>query len=451
MSKIFGAGRYDKKFDYRTKKEIKKRQFVKIKQALNHAYKNSKFYRNLYRKNSITPKDIKNLEDFKNIPVVSRRDLYDYNWEIPAVSKNKWIDISVTSGTTRKPTFIPYTRGDLSRMAKITSILHNIAGIKRGDIVQITYPLGTGMWVAGFHNWLGLYNNNICSLRFGPGFTESQLNNALTLGSSVFLGSPSFMARLKAFADSRREFRNFKPRLICVCGQNIVNSDFTCNKLGRQLKKLWRGTVIKPVYGASEGPICGTVCDKGVGYHIPGEFFYLEILDKDNRNLEEGKKGRLVITSLGTEAFPLIRYAIGDISFLMKGRCSCGWSSARMGPISTRIDELLKFKGLLINPYEISETVSGLEGINNYYLQAFNDTDLMDKLRIIIAVEDKKSKNEKERVGSLVRKTIKSKFRINTEILIESREAVNKKIFFTEKGESRRKPVRFFDIRKKRR
>ena len=147
-------------------------QFQQLKHTLQYAYKNSAFYQRLYDKVGLPPDKIKNFDDFAKLPVVTKDDLRKYNWEIPAVSQDKWIDISVTSGTTGTPIYLPWTKKDFQRLAKITSILHRTAGICRSDVVHLTYPLGAGMWIAGLHNWLGLYKNGVCSLRFGPGFTE---------------------------------------------------------------------------------------------------------------------------------------------------------------------------------------------------------------------------------------------------------------------------------------
>ena len=266
--------KYNKKFDFLTLDNIRALQFRKIKENVKCAYKNSMFYKQLYDKAQISTYKINSFSDFTRLPIITKHDLRKFNWDIPAIKKNDWIDISVTSGTTGEPIYLPWSKRDFQRLAYISSILHHTAGLNKKDIVQITYPMGAGMWIAGLHNWLGLYQNGICSLRFGPGFICAQLENMLALKPNVILGSPSFLVRLGTAAQQNKIINKIKPRLICVSGENILRNNFKYNELGKKLTKIWKGVTVKPVYGASEGPICGTLCDGGKGYHIPSEFFY---------------------------------------------------------------------------------------------------------------------------------------------------------------------------------
>ncbi|MCK4916605.1 MAG: hypothetical protein KAJ14_11390 [Candidatus Omnitrophica bacterium] len=436
------------KFNHQPFDFIRKKQFLKIKETVSYAYNNSKFYRRLYDNAKLSPDKIKEFSDFEKLPLVRRKDLHKYNWDIPAVSKDKWIDISTTSGTTARPIYLPWTKKDFLRLAQITYILHGLAGIRKKDLVQITYPLGMGMWIAGLHNWLGLYKKESCSLRFGPGFTESQLHNMEKLRPDVLLGSPSFLFKLGAYAKDRKMQKKIKPRLICVSGENIVNHDFKFNDLGVKLEKVWEGSDIRPVYGASEGPICGVVCNKGQGYHIPAQFFYLEVLDIKTHNIvKPGNRGVLAITVFDAQAFPLIRYVLGDITSSFEGPCQCGWNSLRLGPILGRVDRLLKVKGVLINLEDIRSLVLKNKDVEIAYLEIIKDDNLIDQVVVYISFNNKFDNFNRKRVKDDIKFKIKSKFRINTKIFVKSNEKLLKKVWFTEKNERRRKPVYIFDDR----
>ena len=51
-------------------------------------------------------------------------------------------------------------------------------------------------------------------------------------------------------------------------------------------------------------------------WQVNSETLFVEILDDDYNPVENGKEGRIVITSLYNKAFPFIRYDIGDIGIL---------------------------------------------------------------------------------------------------------------------------------------
>ncbi len=50
-----------------------------------------------------------------------------------------------------------------------------------------------------------------------------------------------------------------------------------------------------------------------------------------------GSPGELVITTIGMEAMPLIRYRTGDRARLMEGRCPCGSSLMRLDTDISRL------------------------------------------------------------------------------------------------------------------
>ena len=59
-----------------------------------------------------------------------------------------------------------------------------------------------------------------------------------------------------------------------------------------------------------------------------------EIVDEQGRPLPPGETGELVITTVGMEAMPLIRYRTGDYTRVIPGRCPCGSEVLRLDTVS---------------------------------------------------------------------------------------------------------------------
>ncbi|OYT62547.1 hypothetical protein B6U81_00675 [Thermoplasmatales archaeon ex4484_30] len=118
------------------KKEADEMRFKAIKYAFTYHYEHSPFYKNFCKENDVTPSDIKNLDDFKKIPLIPDNFFKDYpngkefaSWianiftgELPNVVINKknpsfdevinsfndaGLVISYSSGTSGRHTFIP--------------------------------------------------------------------------------------------------------------------------------------------------------------------------------------------------------------------------------------------------------------------------------------------------------------------------------------------------------
>lgn len=75
------------------------------------------------------------------------------------------------------------------------------------------------------------------------------------------------------------------------------------------------GIPIVNEYGASELDLIAFQNTKNE-WQVNSETLFVEILDEQNRPLDYGQEGRIVITSLYNKAYPFIRYDIGDVGVL---------------------------------------------------------------------------------------------------------------------------------------
>jgi phenylacetate-coenzyme A ligase PaaK-like adenylate-forming protein len=87
----------------------------------------------------------------------------------------------------------------------------------------------------------------------------------------------------------------------------------------------------------------------------------VEIIDPlTGRELEPGQEGEIVLTSLSSEAMPLIRYRTGDIGSLIKS--PCGSPLPRLGKIRGR-GEYLKNR---VNIHLLDDLIFALPDIRAY-------------------------------------------------------------------------------------
>lgn len=94
------------------------------------------------------------------------------------------------------------------------------------------------------------------------------------------------------------------------------------------------GTPLYPHYGSRECGLGGAVtCPALEGMHLRENHIIAEIVDPQGRVLPQGAYGELVITTVGLEAMPLIRYRTGDYTRFLPP-CPCGGVTRRIGPVS---------------------------------------------------------------------------------------------------------------------
>lgn len=74
-----------------------------------------------------------------------------------------------------------------------------------------------------------------------------------------------------------------------------------------------------------------------------------------------GQEGELVVTTLTTEAYPLIRFRTGDITVLRESPCACGKTWSRIVPILRRTDNRLSVRGIPVYPEYVEQLLRSVD------------------------------------------------------------------------------------------
>lgn len=113
----------------------------------------------------------------------------------------------------------------------------------------------------------------------------------------------------------------------------LVSGDACPAGVMKALEALLEGPLY-PHYGSRECGLGGAVtCPALEGMHLRENHIIAEIVDPQGRVLPQGTYGELVITTVGLEAMPLIRYRTGDYTRFLPP-CPCGGVTRRIGPVS---------------------------------------------------------------------------------------------------------------------
>lgn len=100
------------------------------------------------------------------------------------------------------------------------------------------------------------------------------------------------------------------------------------------------GSKLYPHYGSRECGLGGAVtCSALEGMHLRENHIIPEIIDEHGNVLPDGEYGELVITTIGAEAMPLIRYRTGDYTRILHP-CPCGGVTKRIDTVSRREGEI---------------------------------------------------------------------------------------------------------------
>ena len=100
------------------------------------------------------------------------------------------------------------------------------------------------------------------------------------------------------------------------------------------------GSKLYAHYGSRECGLGGAVtCPAFEGMHLRENHIIPEIIDEQGNVLPDGEYGELVLTTIGADAMPLIRYRTGDFTRILPP-CPCGGITKRLDTVSRREGEL---------------------------------------------------------------------------------------------------------------
>lgn len=333
-----------------------------LQKLLINASQTSQFYNEKFRKSGIDVKEIKSLDQIKNLPFTTKEELRDaYPLGLQAVPDEKVVRIHSSSGTTGKPIIIPYTAQDVEDWAVMMARSFEIAGITPLDRIQIT-P-GYGLWTAGIGFQAGAEKLGAMAVPMGPGNTDKQLQMMMDLKSTVIIGTSSYALVLAEEVEKREIRSEIKLK------KGVIGSERWGEKMRQRIKNEL-GIEIYDIYGLTEiyGPGIAIDCDYHDGMHYYDDYLYFEIIDSETGEvLPEGETGELVITTLRKEGAPLIRYRTRDLTRIIPGKCKCGREYPRIDRIIGRTDDMVKVKGVNIYPGQIDEVLREVDGVSSEY------------------------------------------------------------------------------------
>ncbi len=398
--------------EIKTVQELQDFQLEGLKWTVNHAYRNSPFYRRRLERAGLKPSDIKSLDDLGRLPFTEADHLReDYPFPLLSVPARDVIRIHSSSGTTGKRKILAYTGKDIRDWTDFFARTYRMAGIGPDDRVQIA--VGYGLWTAGAGFQAGCEAVGAMAIPVGPGNLELQCRFLQDMETTC-LCCTSSMALLLGEEISRRGLRDrIRVRTI------IQGSERCSDSMRKAILEHFGAAHLFDITGLTElyGPAAGIDCKEHRGIHYWADYYILEILDPDTLEpVEEGQIGEMVVTTLRKEASPLIRYRTRDLTRRISGPCPCGSIFPRHDRILGRSDDMIIFRGVNIYPGQIDEILSDMEGISSEYNILLERRDGRDFMIVKVERDSAGDPTWDEDIQRHIEREIKSQIMVSAEV-----------------------------------
>jgi phenylacetate-CoA ligase len=330
-----------RKFDHLDGDVVENYTLDRLRKLVRHAYDTTAYYKALFDRHKISPNDIKTIDDFSKIPILTK-DLLRDNFDL-LISTSHFPKVSkVHSGGTMGQSIY---------------------------VLKDNYSLSFDRAVKG--KCIGWYDCSIGDREFRFwAYPFDKVNNAKAYLIDILLNrrrvSPIHMSEEQA-RKIARQMDKFQPKVIYgwtsglyKFAQIALEKDIrfesssikvvisTAEKLYDYQRGVIEKVFEKPIvdeYGCSEAGVIAFQCENGKK-HIQIENNYLEVV---NTQEHTDGLGELVVTNLNNNKMPLIRYRIGDLGRLDDTQCSCGRRTPYLSHVSGRIlDYLVDSKGEIV-------------------------------------------------------------------------------------------------------
>lgn len=386
--KAAAEGRFDElpihnpSIECASRERIEAIQLARLIDQVEWTYNRVAWYRDKMDAMGVKPSDIKTLADVRKLPFTDKNALREtFPYGLFAESLDDIVELHASSGTTGKPIVVGYDRGDMDLWADCIMRMVQMAGVVPSDRVQMAF--GYGMFTGGFGLHYGLQRLGCMMIPAGSGNTERQIQMIQDYGSTVLVATPSYAMH------------------VCEVGEKMgVDWEKSTLRVG-----LFGGEPCTPALKAEIESRMHIVCTDNYGLtevmgpgvsgeclasrdmqHIAEDHFLWEVVDpKTGEPVANGEEGELVLTPLGKRAIPVLRYRTHDLTRVVKEKCACGRTTARMQKVRSRCDDMLIIRGTNVFPSQVEDVLSTIEGVTPHYRIVVDNETGLD--RMVVHVE----------------------------------------------------------------
>jgi phenylacetate-CoA ligase len=361
----------------------------RLRQVMRYAWDNAAFYRRKWGDAGIHPEQIRSLEDFERVPVVTKQELREAQQrahpfgDYLCIPQAEVHHIHGTSGTTGRPTIFAIGRDDWMTIANNGARCLWGMGIRPSDTVFVASILS--LYMGSWGALVAAERLGATAFPFGAGasgMTARAAHWLNTVKPTVLYSTPSYALHLAEVAQAegfdphdlglKRMFFSGEPGASIPSIRERIEQAF-----GVRVYDSGTMAEMTPWMSAS-----GT--EETEGMVLYQDMVYHEVCDPQTyQRVPYGNRGTPVYTHLERTSQPMIRLASGDLTLWVDGPTPCGRTYPFLpNGIFGRIDDMFTIRGENIYPSEIDAVLNKLPDYGGEHRIIVTRTSMMDELLV---------------------------------------------------------------------
>lgn len=327
-----------------SKEKLEEYQMQQLEKLLKHAYKNVPYYRKVFDKRGLRPKDVRDFNDLKKLPFLTKE-----------IIRNNLNDLMAKNLPTSMFQYV-YTSGSTG----IPLQFYNEQGVTSSREMAFHWRM---------RGWIGYRFTDRCAILRGNVIKRPEKNKRTwweyTTADKLLILSLYDMTEENLFKYVEK-LNEFQPKFIqaypsgitilaCFIKEHNIELNYSIEAILCGSEKLYyfqREMIEETLkcrvfswYGHAEEAVLAGECEKSTYYHIFPEYGVTELIRSNGSSInQEGGVGEIVGTGFNNYAMPFIRYKTGDLAVYTQLKCSCGRNYQLIEKVEGRIQEVIVAK-----------------------------------------------------------------------------------------------------------
>jgi phenylacetate-CoA ligase len=342
-ARVLAAIPRERRIPFLPAERINELRDARVRSIVRYAAETVPFYRDLFRREGLDPRDFTTAADLERLPLIDRETMRSDPQRFVSTSElGRTATPFTTSGTTGAPLPVAHDRA---------AIIANLVHSERQRVVEAgfcgrSYRYTAAHFVGGGRSGTKVraLNRRYALIALGPKrvTVETRLPVARMVEEvnrirpDLIVGHGSYIEAL---------FRSIRARGLEVHRPRVVLyvTDLMTDDARRMIEEEFAAPVISH-YSAIESFKIGFTCEERDGFHLHSDLCHLRTVTPAGKD-SEGAGGEVVISNLVNRGTVLLNYRLGDVGRLAGRSCPCGRSLPLLAELEGRVEDVIHLAG----------------------------------------------------------------------------------------------------------
>ncbi len=340
----------------------------RIREIVGYAARTVPYYRDLFARERIDPRDVRGAADLDHLPLVDRNLVRTRPELFRAESAASREALAfLTSGSSGTPIQIHHDRRSLLLNLAFGErerdpVIRGAGGNFRPKELYVGYETSTFKKVIAFCE-----ASTLMPVRPRRRFV-SLLEPVEEVAAIANHERPDVLVGYGGWIDlffktvNARGIALHPPRMVMYMGEALPHG-------ARELIEGRFGIPVLSRYNAVESFKIGFLCEQRSGFHVHEDLCHVRIAAADGAPVPAGTAGEVVISNLINRGSVLLNYPIGDLASMTPERCGCGRTFRLLSELEGRVEDVLPLDGgRFVHPRAVWEVLKIASGVLQYRL-----------------------------------------------------------------------------------